>query len=45
MSLAEAAGPAEKKKIYRINTGNVSSFPSVLPGFDSHRHILALEIG
>ena len=30
MSLAEVAGSAEKKKIYRINTGNVSAFPSVL---------------
>ena len=29
MSLAEVAGSAEKKKIYRIHTGNVSAFPSV----------------
>jgi len=30
MSLAEVAGSAEKKKIYRIHTGYVSAFPSVL---------------
>jgi len=29
MSLVEVAGSAEKKKIYRINTGNVYAFPSV----------------